>query len=596
VISTKKALALSCIVLALAVIMVSQAADVHGQETQRVHNVNKDKDYGTIQEAIDAADIDDMIYVRSGIFYESIDISKPISLVGESKNDTVIEGSGMETLIHVRAENVTITGFTVRRNETLTPSIGIHIEYSVGIRIIDNIIDNNKYGIFLSSSSRNYISNNTILDNSYGIISASCGDNTFSDNELIHNSNGIWLSYSFNNVFSRNTISSNEIEGILVYASTENEYSENQLFNNTNGLHIISSTYNYVHENNISKNERAFFLNAASFNIVSKNEISLNNYGVVLGTCSNNSFVENQLLNNANSFRVVTSYNNIFCRNNLICTFTNVTQKPSVSQSENLWDDGVEGNYWSRSVGSDRDEDGIGDSPYVIDESNKDNHPLMAPYMSFQIISGGTSFTVGVICNSTISEFNYVRGENDRIIMLNFTVNGVGSKVFFRICIPLSLIEPPYLVVENDNASMYTRVVASNETNSWVYFTSLLTSPSNAVLLSSLQQPIWYEWWFWMVICLAAVVAGLSSVIFRYHRRIERQKKLIEKYEFELRSGFYNHVRLAKDKFEADVKKRRSKIKVFEKKYNMNIQPHDSFKEVMESVNFRRNKNGEDRN
>jgi nitrous oxidase accessory protein NosD len=57
----------------------------------------------------------------------------------------------------------------------------------------------------------------------------------------------------------------------------------------------------------------------------------------------------------------------------------------------NTWDDGYPsgGNYWSNYTGIDEysgpsqnetGSDGIGDTPYVIDENNTDRYPLMAPF------------------------------------------------------------------------------------------------------------------------------------------------------------------------------------------------------------------------
>jgi len=80
------------------------------------------------------------------------------------------------------------------------------------------------------------------------------------------------------------------------------------------------------------------------------------------------------------------SSNNSIHHNNF-----NNTNQVLTSESINTWDDGYPsgGNYWSNYNGTDlyggpgQNEtggDGIGDSPYVINENNQDNYPLMNPW------------------------------------------------------------------------------------------------------------------------------------------------------------------------------------------------------------------------
>ena len=43
----------------------------------------------------------------------------------------------------------------------------------------------------------------------------------------------------------------------------------------------------------------------------------------------------------------------------------------------NCFDNGTKGNYWSSYNGTDANLDGVGDTPYIIDDYNQDNYPLM---------------------------------------------------------------------------------------------------------------------------------------------------------------------------------------------------------------------------
>jgi len=71
------------------------------------------------------------------------------------------------------------------------------------------------------------------------------------------------------------------------------------------------------------------------------------------------------------------SANNLIFHNN----FINNTIQVSSSGSTDFWDNGQQGNYWSDYNGTDSNQDGIGDTPYIIEENNTDRYPLMAQYV-----------------------------------------------------------------------------------------------------------------------------------------------------------------------------------------------------------------------
>ena len=50
-------------------------------------------------------------------------------------------------------------------------------------------------------------------------------------------------------------------------------------------------------------------------------------------------------------------------------------------------------NYWSDYYGTDNNNDGLGDTPYIIDEQNQDNNPIMTP-IQIEVISEFSSLMI----------------------------------------------------------------------------------------------------------------------------------------------------------------------------------------------------------
>ncbi|UYZ40513.1 MAG: right-handed parallel beta-helix repeat-containing protein [Candidatus Methanospirare jalkutatii] len=226
-------------------------------------------DYARIQWAVDNASDGDTIIVRDGIYYESITVSKRLTIKSENGTaNCIVNGSGSDVFT-LEADGIRIEGFTITGGR-----------YGICIR-------SNKYGIYIRS---NKILNNNIISNNYdGILLWHSIGNSISNNNISNNYDGIDLRYSDNNSISNNIISSNNHEGIGLWDSNNNMISNNIISsNNDNGIYFKDSNNNSISENNISSN---------------------NHWGVVLWNSSKNTIEINKFINDGLS--VDYSYGNI---------------------------------------------------------------------------------------------------------------------------------------------------------------------------------------------------------------------------------------------------------------------------------------------
>jgi len=349
-------------------------------------------DFTTIQEAINNATAGDVVLVKSGVYYEKIYVNKPnLTIIGEGNQLAIIDGGGNGPVVQISADDVTFTGFTVRRGGNKP---GIEILKRANVTF--NKISQCQIGVFVGFKCT--ITNDYISDCGQGALFYSCFNVTMEANYFSSNTVGISLSGSNDNLIANNTITQ----------STEGGH----------GITVLSNSYgNIIRGNLIWNNSHGMWFSGASQeNVVVGNTIAKNNIiGVELTDAPNNTIYHNNFIGNKKQVttNTVNRWNN------------------SYPAGGNFWSDyrnrygGLEDNY----RGKEQDEegtDGILDNPYIVftDPKNVDHYPLAKPF--------------GKIPDSnppvTIDDYEEKWRNNDFMINLNASDNLSGvQEIFYRI-------------------------------------------------------------------------------------------------------------------------------------------------------------------
>jgi len=461
-------------------------------------------DYSTIQEAVNAANAGDAIFVSAGTYYEHVTVDKSVLLIGEDRSTTIIDGGGEGTVVSVTADNVTVNGFTIQNS-------GKNGYWSFVA------------GIYLYSSS-NEISGNTLLNNNYGILFFFSDKNIINGNGIRNNNWGIYACGGVNNAITGNNVTGNTHQGIGFDGLSSNNFNTvtgNIVSKSRNGISLTSviilggvASSNSCHSTlQVSSQPPSQpFSNTVSGNIVTDCE-----YGITIAFL-NSSIVEGNTITSNNVGLFISgdyylhSSNNIIYHNNFI---GNQLQVSLTDSADNVWDDGYPagGNYWSDYNGTDlfsglyqnvTGSDGIGDIQHTLDAQNKDMFPLIGPISIFEAgVWNETSQAICITCNSTISNFQINKTQKT----ISFNVTGPDYTVgFCRVTIPNIIIQElwqnNYTVLVDGNLPLMT----NNWTDStyiYMYFT-YLHSEHEVIIIP--EFPVATILTLFVIITLCAVV------------------------------------------------------------------------------------------
>jgi nitrous oxidase accessory protein len=323
-----------------------------------------------------AQDGDTVLVTGPASFHEHVVIAKSIQLIGT--NSSVIDADGLGTPLTLTAPDVEITGLTLRHSGHDLAAADSAIMIKARHAIVRNCrIENDAFGIYIhgggdcvieqnevfgstnvASSARgngihlwntqhNLIVGNTIHDKRDGMYFSYADDNLISGNRVFETRFGIHYMYSHQNRLLSNSLSFNVFGATLMF-SRQSLVEGNVVFaNRRHGMVFKQVDNSRIINNIVAGQNRGFFIQQANQNRFEGNTIATNDVGVYLSNSSEQ---------------------NVFVGNSFIRNTAQVWQPPFETEQgrngSNAFSEKGRGNYWSDYTGEDRNQDGIGDTPY----------------------------------------------------------------------------------------------------------------------------------------------------------------------------------------------------------------------------------------
>jgi nitrous oxidase accessory protein len=331
---------------------------------------------GALAEALARAAAGDTLVLRAGTHRGPVVLSRKLTILGEP--GAVLDGGRSGTVLEIGADGCRIQDLVLcsTGNRVLTADSGIRIRQAASVSLSDLILRDVLYGIYAERCGGLTIERCVLTGRAVpgaetadgnGIHLWYCESPTVRDCSVRRFADAVYLSfvngatiegsrfewnarYGFHTMYcQKNRLAGNRfahnLAGCAIMFSNHLEVTANDFIHNqgprTYGLLLRDCSDGVFSGNRLVDNTIAAFLDGSNRNRIERNLIQDNGWGILLFSSSEgNEFSKNAFLNNDYPVALDMRY------------------------TENRFDDGRSGNYWSENAAYDLDGDGIGDVPY----------------------------------------------------------------------------------------------------------------------------------------------------------------------------------------------------------------------------------------
>jgi len=217
-------------------------------------------DHATLQLAVSAASPGDTVFLRASTYNENVTIGKSLTLKGEDRQTTIVDGGG-STVLTLTASYITICDVTITNGLD-----GIYMyNYSLHhITVRDAIITGNSaYGIHLRHSSGKHVIENCIIShNTVGTFGHQFSNCLIRDCDVFSNAtNGIVFGWGLYTLVTDNEVHDNGNTGIAVDSDTYCTVENNKVYNNGRGMYVgFAASRNTIRDNLVMNNVRGIIV------------------------------------------------------------------------------------------------------------------------------------------------------------------------------------------------------------------------------------------------------------------------------------------------------------------------------------------------